>query len=299
MIVMSEIAIVAGLCSLAYICGSIPFGKIIAQRYGVDIQKLGSRNIGATNIYRVMKERHRRKYNVKKAIAAITFETFGESDKAVVKINDFFNKYIGKAEALANAALVFGLDAAKGAVPVFFAVKVLDYPLPISSWLSGWSIDLLLPVIITSFVAACAVLGAHYSFLLKITTGSFKAGKGVGTYLGILSLVLGWGAWLTILAIWFIFILLFIAGGRKSAASLILIGGSPILYLVFPAPMLIIFACFMIPIALRTHWENILKLSKGKEKPTIHFSLFSLPDLIAKYFPAESKRKSKKSKDKP
>lgn len=39
---------------LAYLLGSIPFGKIIALKHGVDIQKKGSGNIGFTNSLRVL-----------------------------------------------------------------------------------------------------------------------------------------------------------------------------------------------------------------------------------------------------
>jgi glycerol-3-phosphate acyltransferase PlsY len=38
----------------AYFCGSIPFGKLIAHRRGVDIQKRGSGNIGFANVRRVL-----------------------------------------------------------------------------------------------------------------------------------------------------------------------------------------------------------------------------------------------------
>lgn len=38
----------------AYLCGSIPFGKVIAQRYGVDIQRRGSGNIGFANVKRIL-----------------------------------------------------------------------------------------------------------------------------------------------------------------------------------------------------------------------------------------------------
>lgn len=38
----------------AYLCGSIPFGKIIALKRGVDIQKRGSGNIGFANVQRVL-----------------------------------------------------------------------------------------------------------------------------------------------------------------------------------------------------------------------------------------------------
>lgn len=37
-----------------YICGSIPFGKIISQQYGVNIQKRGSGNIGFANVRRIV-----------------------------------------------------------------------------------------------------------------------------------------------------------------------------------------------------------------------------------------------------
>lgn len=42
------------LISWGYLFGSIPFGKIIAQHYGVDIQKRGSGNIGFANVRRVL-----------------------------------------------------------------------------------------------------------------------------------------------------------------------------------------------------------------------------------------------------
>lgn len=39
---------------IAYICGSIPFAKIIGLHYGIDIQKRGSGNIGFANVLRVL-----------------------------------------------------------------------------------------------------------------------------------------------------------------------------------------------------------------------------------------------------
>lgn len=38
----------------SYIIGSIPFGKLVGKKYGVDIQKKGSGNIGATNALRLL-----------------------------------------------------------------------------------------------------------------------------------------------------------------------------------------------------------------------------------------------------
>jgi glycerol-3-phosphate acyltransferase PlsY len=37
---------------LAYFCGSIPTGVILARRRGIDVRKVGSGNIGATNVAR-------------------------------------------------------------------------------------------------------------------------------------------------------------------------------------------------------------------------------------------------------
>jgi acyl phosphate:glycerol-3-phosphate acyltransferase len=37
---------------LAYLLGSIPFGKLVGRKYGIDIQKKGSGNIGFTNSLR-------------------------------------------------------------------------------------------------------------------------------------------------------------------------------------------------------------------------------------------------------
>lgn len=46
--------IVVFCAAVAYLLGSIPFGKIVARRRGVDIQKKGSGNIGFTNSLRVL-----------------------------------------------------------------------------------------------------------------------------------------------------------------------------------------------------------------------------------------------------
>lgn len=43
-----------GILGLAYLVGSIPFGVLVARSRGVDIMKVGSGNVGATNVYRTL-----------------------------------------------------------------------------------------------------------------------------------------------------------------------------------------------------------------------------------------------------
>ena len=42
---------------LSYLIGSVPFGFLIARTQGTDIRKVGSGNIGATNVFRTLGKR--------------------------------------------------------------------------------------------------------------------------------------------------------------------------------------------------------------------------------------------------
>ena len=50
----STIVILIAVSLVSYLIGAIPWGYLIGKRNGVDIRKLGSRNIGATNVTRVI-----------------------------------------------------------------------------------------------------------------------------------------------------------------------------------------------------------------------------------------------------
>lgn len=43
-----------GIVIAAYLCGSIPFGFLIGKMRNVDLRTVGSKNIGATNVYRTV-----------------------------------------------------------------------------------------------------------------------------------------------------------------------------------------------------------------------------------------------------
>ena len=45
---------ITGLCLIAYLCGSIPFGVLLAKTQNINIREYGSGNIGATNVARTM-----------------------------------------------------------------------------------------------------------------------------------------------------------------------------------------------------------------------------------------------------
>jgi glycerol-3-phosphate acyltransferase PlsY len=49
---MSGIMMMAGMAGASYLLGAVPFGFLVARARGVDIRKVGSGNIGATNVFR-------------------------------------------------------------------------------------------------------------------------------------------------------------------------------------------------------------------------------------------------------
>lgn len=51
---MNEILVAAAWLAGAYLIGSVPFGFLIGKSRGVDVRTVGSKNIGATNVFRTV-----------------------------------------------------------------------------------------------------------------------------------------------------------------------------------------------------------------------------------------------------
>jgi glycerol-3-phosphate acyltransferase PlsY len=188
----SMLGILAALV-FGYLLGSIPFGLLITRAAGLgDIRRIGSGNIGATNVLRTG------------------------------------NK------GLAAATLL--LDAVKGTAAVLIA---------------GWFRDDL-----GLYAGFAAFLGHIFPAWL-----SFKGGKGVATYLGVL-LGLNWPAALAFAAVWLgvAFLTRFSSLAALAAALVVPV----FLFLLDHGAMAAAFAV-MTAIVYYKHWANISRLMAGTE----------------------------------
>jgi acyl phosphate:glycerol-3-phosphate acyltransferase len=188
-----DFAVVAGALVLGYLAGSIPFGLILTRMAGLgDVRKIGSGNIGATNVLRTG------------------------------------NK------GLAAATLL--LDALKGTFAVLAA-----------GLFSGEA-------------ALAAGLGAFVGHCYPVWL-SFKGGKGVATFLGVLVAI----SWITALGFAAIWIVTAFATRYSSLSALIATAATPfILYISGLAGAAGLFA-ILAAISWYKHRENIARLLSGKE----------------------------------
>jgi glycerol-3-phosphate acyltransferase PlsY len=188
-----DFAVVAGALVFGYLAGSIPFGLILTRMAGLgDVRKIGSGNIGATNVLRTG------------------------------------NK------GLAAATLL--LDALKGT----FAVLAAG--------------------LFSSEAALAAGLGAFVGHCYPVWL-SFKGGKGVATFLGVLVAI----SWITALGFAAIWIVTAFATRYSSLSALIATAATPlILYISGLSGAAGLFA-ILAAISWYKHRENIARLLSGKE----------------------------------
>ena len=180
---------------LGYLLGSIPFGLVLTRLAGKgDVRKIGSGNIGATNVLRTGS----------KPLAAATL----------------------------------ALDCLKATAAILLAQRLFGEDTALAA-------------------GAGAMLGHLYPLWL-----SFKGGKGVATFLGVLIGVQFWAAAAIYAAIWVTLLLTVrissvagMAAAVSAPVAAALLNQDPLF------PMLLGFALLV----LWKHRENILRLKKGTE----------------------------------
>ena len=179
---------------LGYVLGSVPFGVLMARLFGLgDLRKVGSGNIGATNVLRTGNR--------------------------------------------AAAGLTLALDAAKGAVAVILAGRLIGPD-----------------------AAQAAGLAAFLGHLFPVFLG-FAGGKGVATFLGValaLSFPVGAAACATWAAVAGYF--RYSSGAALAAAAL-----GPLWAWAWDAPALIGVLAAMALLIFWTHRGNIGRLLSGTE----------------------------------
>jgi glycerol-3-phosphate acyltransferase PlsY len=132
----------------AYLLGSIPTGFLVGKAKGVDIRTVGSKNMGATNVFRT----------VGKWLGILVLLVDGLKGYAACKV---------------LAPLIFNFIA-----PHFYG---LNYKSPngfFDALFSEQPDDLQLKLLVIAGI--CAVLGHNYTCWLK-----FKGGKGIATTAGV------------------------------------------------------------------------------------------------------------------
>jgi acyl phosphate:glycerol-3-phosphate acyltransferase len=188
----------AAVTLLGYALGSIPFGLIFSQLGGAgDIRKIGSGNIGATNVLRTGRN------------------------------------------GLALLTLI--CDAGKGFVPVLACRLALGFE-----------------------PALCAAAGAFGGHLFPVWL-NFRGGKGVATYIGVVT-ALYWPAGALFCAVWFCVAVL---TRYSSLSALIAAALTPVFVLTQAPTALSVFVLALSALLIARHHRNIRNLAAGKESKIV------------------------------
>lgn len=189
---------------LAYLLGSIPTAYIAGKLYkGIDIREHGSKNVGATNVFRVL----------------------------------------GKVPGI----IVLVLDILKGTLAVV-VIPVL------------FGLDQTIVYVIFGLASVC---GHNWTIFLR-----FKGGKGVATSLGVLiglTIVMA-SLRIAVASCVLIWIVVFVAFGYVSLASIISAVAFPVLMILFAqsTELVVLGVIFCLLVVLR-HRPNIQRLLEGRE----------------------------------
>lgn len=166
---------------LAYLFGSVPAGVLVARTYGVDLRKVGSGNIGATNVLRAL--------GWGPALVVAFFDVFKGGIAVLIArafgISDWMLGGVAVAAVLGHNYSVFlGFKGGKGVATSFGTLLFLDPPLALWTLPIGLSVMLL-----TRYVSAGSMTGGVAATVLALALG--RPLWEVGTVL-LLALLIFW-----------------------------------------------------------------------------------------------------------
>ena len=227
MLIMTTLAILLALAG-GYLLGSIPFGLVLTRAFGLgDIRKIGSGNIGATNVLRTGN----------KGLAAATL------------LLDALKGTI---------AVLFGMALAASLGGEFAYIEVSPgSPLPYPNTLPP-GLGYVVPLALGGMPAG---LGAFLGHLFPVWL-RFKGGKGVATYIGVV-FGLMWPVALVVCGVWLLVAWLTryssaasLAGAVVAPPAALLLGGGSVMGLALAV---------MSALLIWKHRENMARLRAGTE----------------------------------
>ena len=144
----------------AYLFGSIPAGVLVAKTYGVDIRKVGSGNIGATNVLRAL--------GPGPALVVAFFDVFkGGIAVLIARAVGIEGPLLGGVALAAvlghNYSLFLGFKGGKGVATSFGTLLFLDPILALWTFPIGVSVMLL-----TRYVSAGSMTGGVAATVLAL-----------------------------------------------------------------------------------------------------------------------------------
>jgi glycerol-3-phosphate acyltransferase PlsY len=148
---------------LAYLFGSIPAGVLVARTYGVDIRKVGSGNIGATNVLRAL--------GPGPALVVAFFDVFkGGIAVLIARAVGIEGPLLGGVALAAvlghNYSVFLGFKGGKGVATSFGTLLFLDPILALWTFPIGVSV-----MILTRYVSAASLTGGVAAFVLSLALG--------------------------------------------------------------------------------------------------------------------------------
>ncbi|MFM8471546.1 MAG: glycerol-3-phosphate 1-O-acyltransferase PlsY [Limisphaerales bacterium] len=212
---------------LSYLLGSIPTGFLVAKAKGVDIRSVGSGNIGATNVFRILGK------------GPGIFVLTADAVKGALAVLVVGSLTVSVMQVLMpeTASVVFG--------PHIGEIRLAD-----SNLIRVWEHH-------PALAGICAILGHNYTCWLR-----FKGGKGIATTAGVFA-ALAPAAFGIALATWLV---VFAVSRYVSLASIVAAVALPLaVWLTGNGALLIGVSTALGALAIYKHKANIERLRAGTE----------------------------------